>query len=680
MTRPNSSVIERYRKSGSVSIHLSNLIHDIIKTQSPFINIYRDIELDNKVETFFKEYYIKLDKAGGTIEDCMNNKIILSSYETEVYNLLMNMRHSSNLCISLGHSGTGKSTLLRYVLCYLWYICPIFNEKVFPVYINLSLYREEIEKEIRNREGFFRFLNIEIIDFVYNFILNFLRENFEECFKWIHNNPVYNRGGFGPRKMSEIEQMGLDNFITTLTDDKSERPNDLDKLIFDCLLYYAKNINTVVIVLDDVDRFTIDVHRMSLEFLDEKIARGFNAIASMRVSTYKKLERSTFEITDRIVKELIYGVGTVKKILKARIGKSKGRVNLLSDIPINVDTQQLIDAFSDLLINQDSLDILANLSNKSLDSLLRKIGLMLDSVYFNDELLGNELLRQTSSQPFRRRIWILYSLLFGNYYGSFLSDDLYAKCGIVNLFCSSVGKGYPYTHFLRLHILTYCLIAYKDDESFIKISDLYKAYSQIFGYAIDLTLTFNRAIFRLFQSGLLYSKKWKSYEHFDTTDENIIDDSICISPAGKFYMQNMIHRIDYFYFMKDDVDWIKDYKFNIAEPDMSGIQKFKETLKALKLLMEIEYDVIEVVANDNSAGYRQKHPRYKNLINEYRDLFSLYGNGANTVMFTRIMYASFLDHIKRSFGMDTSDIFDEELKNIDLLVETNHGIERQFLQ
>lgn len=156
-----------------------------------------------------------------------------------------------------------------------------------------------------------------------------------------------------------------------------------------------------------------------------------------------------------------------------------------------------------------------------------------------------------------------------------------------------------------------------------------------------------------------------------------MEEEICISPAGKYYLKTLIHRVDYLYFMKDDIDWphpIEKIDFACAKTKFSNgkVKRYRDTLKALKLLLTHEIKMVDSIIHQNEADRSQT-----NLLTIYKMKFSPYAvdHEARTIFFSKWMYRSFLKYI----ASRTDKKYVEKLTNeIEDLLKNNNDLELRF--
>ena len=215
----------------------------------------------------------------------------------------------------------------------------------------------------------------------------------------------------------------------------------------------------------------------------------------------------------------------------------------------------------------------------------------------------------------------------------------------------------------------------RDEDIFVDVRSIEKKYCTLFGDDLHFSETFQRTLFRLIQGGLVLTESCHPYNYERDVENLIKDDKIAISECGRFYLFTLIQRLDYLYFMKDDINWSDDAPELIcASVDTSRQTKFINTLKALEKLMRIEFHMLQRL-RDTSSNNTDENTMYL-----YKREFSAHKifPSIGTILFTKLMYKNIEKYIKtvdpRFFDAERSG-----KKNIDLILKNNHELEKAFL-
>jgi len=613
---------------------------------------------------------VKMDTLGQICVPNISLKSKLSIIEADLLNFLLSKENILQVYVLRGHAGVGKSTMLKYIAHYLYFLEPDLNSAFLPVYVALSDDRKRI-KQMSISDELFAFLDEQLYLKTRLILRKYLEEHHQPVLAWVND---YSTSGFFAKFPEEVlstwNSADTDDLLTGLESEKDRR-----MFFFDILRYYSRNVRRVVIIIDNVDSFNEDIHRLCLNYADEKISQFIPCVIAMRMSTYMSIDSKISEKRDRTSPLVTYSLNGVKEILKKRVEHLDQPVSLESGIRIKASPKDIAAAFVDLIYHPTSLDTLANMSNQNLNVLFRKVRLMGDSDYFDDKLLQRELMEAKLDVPSKRTpLWVLYSLIFGNYSGSFKSSNYAATAGIVNVFCNQSSSRTPYTHFSRLHLLSRVFTRSEPGDKWIKVKDIYDEYSALFGDDVVFTATFFRTLYRLIQSGLIFAHSCNRYEDERDIVNLILKDVIQISNAGQFYLLNLINKVDYLYFMKDDINWQGDRDLDYARLGTDRPTKWKNTLLSLIELMDLEYKMLarirEKTGNSSSV----------NLIGLYSEKFSAQRLDPDRrgLLFTRTIWKEMKRYIN---NIDVTFIvrFSELSKRIENTLKAKNELEKAFL-
>lgn len=684
MSRLNDQLRPRNIQKSEANRYLSTIINKMFTSYdtNPEVRYYKK-ELNQIAKDFFENFYIKIDKKGElNYHEGVRINTTLSTSEAFLLNYMMSPRPPTHACVLLGHAGVGKSTLLKYLLHYLYFVELDIADQFLPAYIALSDDTGKV-KSFDFSDQLYSYLDEQLFqtthESIYNYLINI--PDVDSFLDWVNTNSYNNKfcGEFTSTNILDIKAKGIAEYIRHLDG------NDRKAFLLEAMRYYTKYYKRIVIVIDNIDRFSKDIHHLCLSYADKKLNQYFNCILAMRQSTYKQLDSNISEKMDLISPSLSLSIDTVKIILKKRIEESKNII-LTSAFSLSVSPEQLVEGFISLLSHEESLNALVFLSNQNMHLLMRKLRIITESDYFNDDLVKKELMRSIlSREEHRIQLWILYSLLFGNYCGTFKSNDEMMLAGIINLFYNDLSVYKPYYFFSCLHILSRLYVEEGNDEAYFSVKKISGEYYELFKDDIHFSENFNTTMYHLIRSGLIFSKSCFRYTELQHIENRILDDAVIISDAGRYYLTGLIRKIEYLYFMKDDINWFKKTNFNMAELQTPRLKKFINTLLALIELMRIELDMLRSIRNkSNDEG--------KNFTNKYMANFSaLRLSTNNTVIFTKAMWLDMLQYINwilDSIGdgetreRDTKDIvkLKQLIKDVQQILEENNELEKAFLQ
>jgi hypothetical protein len=319
---------------------------------------------------------------------------------------------------------------------------------------------------------------------------------------------------------------------------------------------------------------------------------------------------------------------------------ANNRVRLQWGMHADADAREVSDAFVDILRGREAVELLAALSNENLHSLFGKIQMIAQSNYFRDQSVMRELFaRDTAANANQSgaRLWLVLSLLLGNYNGTFKSSDDAASLGIVNVFCTRERNHTPYTQFVRLHLLARLSSTRKEQDA-VPVTKLREEYMTLFGDDTHFSQVFERALRRLIIGALVFTTSFRRYKEEHAFWPQVVDDEVFITPAGRYYLHKLIGRVEYLWFMKDDIDWAEPQRFPCASTGASAVVKIRGTLAALCELTRLEYEMLDSVRARMTAG--------ANVARRYLDLYSAARlPKARSPLFTDFICDRFLEHL-----------------------------------
>jgi hypothetical protein len=462
--------------------------------------------------------------------------------------------------------------------------------------------------------------------------LNFINDSHHSSWQgWLHTKRIEDICKDPGVFFSEIpERYGEERFL---------------EFYFGMLSYYSQTVKPVVLLLDDADNFDIDIQRAILDFTKYTISLGLKSLVALRVSTWQALESDRRDYEPYISKKIDWSLNSIKSLLFKRLSNAKYLLRLRSNTKhMQVSKKEVLNAFIDLLENEQTSDFLIKTSNYNLHSLMRKISLIPNSWHFNDHNIIKTLLQVLPKEGgIGMPLWITFNLILGNYRGTFQSNDEVARCGLINCFCTRDQKHEYFTFFIRLHMLVRLKDAINERKS-VRIKEIFDDYQQIFSENLNYTKVFHWTMYRLVQSGLLITKSCRRYQSDTEVNEHIESDSVYISDAGLYYINWLISRLDYLCFMKDDIDWPSDVdinSFNFVKVGMSRHRRHKQAFTALYELMKIELKMLEEILN------RLTNPGDGKIAKKYIFDFSAHklAKGRNTILFTKLMLDEYLEYL-----------------------------------
>jgi hypothetical protein len=623
-------------------------------------------------QEFFEKYYIKPNTNGQLHQ--YNITTPLSIIEADILNFFLSNASQSTPYLFVDHAGRGKTTILKYINYYLCHKEPDLQNYLMPLYLSLKPHETTISGFIKAVDVHV-FLRQMIKERAFSEALDHFVDNAAEILNWINRDyPSTLQGIFPSNKIGEIATHP-EEFVEKLA---SNNPPMLTSFIVGVLCHYSTYRLPIVLLIDDADNFSIDIQRSVLDFAKQKISMGLRVLVALRVSTWKTLESDRRDYEPHISRQQInWSVEDLKKFLLVRLENAREFVSLQTQYRTDVQKRDVVNAFIDSLSTDKSADFIVRTSNYNLHSLMRKLAMMPHSWYFNDKyLLRERLIAHTTPRAAQGfPMWRTFNLILGSYCGSFQSNDDVARSGIVNLFCTKDDKHEPYTFFVRIHILA-CLRDATKESSARRMKTIQDEYRDIFGENLNFSRVFCRTLYRLVQAGLAVTVSCRRYKSVEEVREHIGDDSVFITEAGLYYLCWLINRIDYLYFMKDDIDWPDDFnveKVEYAKVGTPRADRFRNTLRALKLLMDQELKMLSEIQD------QLRKPGAASLAVNYVTWFSgkRVGKGGGDILFTVNMLEEYRKYLKWSFPNYQTE-FADEFKHLDIILDSYKDLRGAF--
>lgn len=685
--RLNETLTDKPNSSTEARDFLSKFIEEI-QYNPPFpLEESPGGKVGEEINNYYKNYYVPLD-ACGYIPMLKNQpEEPVSSYEYRILDFCLNPRVETRIFIIHGHTGVGKSSLLRKVL-YYWY--PQFQElqnKFIPIYIQIKDHMVYNEDEMPvTTQALQKYFEKKIRDNTYYVIKNALIDDGVKIISEMNKKGTY-AGSFSDEDIEKIKSRPIEGWLSSFFPESNLRL-DFELEVLTQLIRQGKIKITVAI--DDVDKYSSRIHISIFSASDYLSTRGISVIACMRTSTYNASANAISQVQDGVM-EINLNSGFVETIIKRRIDLAKNEIKLNPDIPYTIKSYRailgidVIDLFCTLISRPPCMKTLVGLSNSNIKQVFRKFSLMAQSEAFSDEFIVSALLKRDKVLPTKqnsRKIWVFYHLLFGNKAGTYNRNDGALKAGLVNLYDSNGFDNNPWRYLIRLNILNFLYkvwIHLRDEKHYTKVSILHEKFLQTFGNLVSPTL-FEDALLTLIQSELVFMGSCKRYKDEDDLLENVYSDSLIISPSGRFYLENLIHIVEYLYFMKDDILWYQDIlprEMVLANRKHNRRKIFTVALEALYLFSKTEWDSLALL-----RAYWEGQDNGGDCLLRYREDFSPYGITPNLIItYHEMILNSFEEHIKSQLNGNYIGSPQENLINkIRRLDEENEGLKKLFLQ
>jgi hypothetical protein len=663
--------------------YLGKIIDEIVYNPPHPTTSYPEDQIDSGLQNFFENYYVCLDTKGNLLDESNNKEqIFISSYEEKIISFCKNPHSETRICVLHGHTGVGKSTLIRRIIYYIYPKSPFLKASFIPVYLRLpnlitsedvpdwSILKKAIMGELINKP-------------IYLKIMHELEGNTKNILEEL-NTEVKFRSRFSPRVIEEASR-NIYEWIASYFS-----PDDREIFLQHVLLALIHEHKLkITLILDDVDRYSSKVHDAVFMALDRIATSGIAIVVSMRTSTFESTSTKILEYRDQMT-ELTLKEEIINQVVQQRIGILQKDISLDPEIPFRIKNYEkitgkdVVDSFCSLISRPPCMNAIVNLSNTNLKHVFKKLDLMAKSEAFSDTFIARQLLERDillNNNSSQSKVWIFYHLLFGNYAGTFRADSTMQRAGLINLFDCSEPSQNPWRHFIKLNLLI-CLYRYwkdnRDEEKYLSVIELKKKFQLSFGSIVEVSL-FDDAMWTLIDSELVFMGSCRRYKK-DTLNEHMYSDTLKISFAGRYYLENLVHKVEYLFFMKDDINWrneIHELNLKPAKRDYNRNIKFTDVLKALLYLTEEEYSCLGILRAhwiDNANG--------EDSLKCYLDNFSPNGlPGASGISICETILRNFKSFMKSRLtkGAQQSEV-EILIKEIETLGEDNNGIKQAYFQ
>jgi hypothetical protein len=509
--------------------------------------------------SFFEEQYIRLapEKA---LDQLTSDEQALKSYMTQ--------REFDGVFVLCGHAGTGKTTLLLFVTHYLFSRLPPEQQTFLPIYVGLSEAAASVA-DLNTFEDLTLHLRTEIAKRAMPTIHQLFREQPVQALRWTRDHSAAGlTGRFGKKDETDAQ-----NDPETWLSQQDDRVRSA--LHWDLLLFYSSTQQRVVVVLDNVDRFSRDVHARILSFGDELRNYRVGCVAAMRYSTYKELDLLISEKRDpSLCLELRPEL--VSEIFRRRLESAKRSLTRREATPEEIDAVEWLVA---LLLKSESADLLSGVAGQNLHRIGKNFDRMARSNYLQADVVRGHRTRSVAVDP---PLKLIYSALFGNYDGAFKADADSATAGVINVFCGMRGVVRPFALFCRLNLL-----ARLGREGTVPAGLLLRDYCEVFSR-------------ELARAGLIITTECRKIMDEGDILRVVEDpqDSVLLSPSGKYYLRTLIFRPDYLYFMKDDCELRDDIDLGYSLVTEGWQRRMEAVCRFLTELAQLERELWERLAGE----------------------------------------------------------------------------------
>lgn len=625
-----------------------NIIVDKFNDFNQHFNITTDEDgnitgLSTKDYSFFKEFYTLSNKI--ETKDTKREKSFpdisldeIGAIEWELISFCSGFQSSSvnsRLKFVIGNVGEGKSTLINYVLKYLFQEKHSLKNSLLPIIINCQGYLSKINSE--NKKG------ISINDFVDNLVKNVFYDKMrfhitisnDEFWDWYEKNITskYRQEIIDLRAFS-FDKLKLKREILSLR--KSEKNENEDFFIHTMSYAIQKLKKQIVIVFDNVDPFDIEkvveFYWKAKNYINQS---PIKIIITVRKDTFRKLK---LKINDTASLSPITINTNLENILKRRCTKILEKVEFSNQKrPLvftsgNTTYNKNINPISHLsfiiqgLLDDYTINCISKFAKKNIRNELELLRIIFESGFLPNSILSKSLFKSDGDESsfIVPPEFILSSILTFGYGTYFTSVSKKLKIpGVINILSNSYHNN-PIQIFSKLYILNYLQKkGFKDEQKKTNIIDVYAKCVKNMNDSSEYIEGFKNSLYRLFNAGLITSPDIdfaESQEEF----ENYVSD-IRISSLGDFYFDFLLKSPFYLMFMKDDVYLENVNSFEDAYFVSKKYPKdryFWTNFKNLILFLK-EYGELELKAINSFLSYNTFDVFNSNFNSENENLFSL---------------------------------------------------------
>lgn len=574
-------------------------------------------KLTKKDNDFFKQYYVParllrtIDaKREETFSDIENDEIGLLEWQFIIFCTGFGGAFKNQKIIFLtGNVGEGKSSLINYVLKYLYFSKRTLKNRILPLVINCQGFKPDIEKEYRKTGAIDNFFDKKLKDAINGISYNFAAINNEEFWTWYEGKFSTEYTKYVPDL--RLLDFGKEELYKKIKQERLKEKQSEPEFVFYSSYYIIEKLKKdIIVVFDNIDPFDIEIIKKFYWKAKSIINKSeIKVIISLRKDTYRKLQDKLAEIN--IVKTIpIYN--DLKRIILKRcenidknIAESETTKPLEfssyegAKVKIDINPSKAVKRIISLILNPIGLNCILNFSRKDVRKSLELLRITFSSGFLPISEVGTYLMQDNDyNDNYSLPPEYIISTLTTFGYGTYFTQE--AKKlnipGLLNIF-SCANHQTSIQIFSKLFILNYfSKIGFEisvDNKK--KIINHYKECVDSMELSEELVSGFVSSFQRLFNKGLISSPD----AHFTDTDEEFINDikEVKISTLGEYYINNLMFSPFYLMFIKDDVYLHNNEDFDDAfyVYNEENINRFfwtniKNIISFLKLYGELEID------------------------------------------------------------------------------------------
>ncbi len=550
------------------------------------------------------------------LSDIAENEIGILEWQLILFCTSFGKSFQNNRIIFVtGNVGEGKSSLINYVLKYLYINRKSLKNRILPIILNCQGHYTKLKRE-KEKNG-------DIVSFIDDFIKKNLNNKLKndttpdniDFWDW------YKKQAFATNYSSEmldIEHSRLkeeDLQRETFELRKKEKKENPYFPYYSAYYVVQKQKKEIVFVFENVDPFDIDIitdFYWKAKFIVNN--SPIKVIISLRQNTYRKLEKLIAEVS---IIRTISIKSDLKKILESRCEFLENQIKLQEvkkplilsiygdkSVTIKISPYSAIKKITQAILTDYGQNCVVTFSNRNIRNQLELLRIVFSSGLLSSSEMGKILLQEDSTTGIPPELLISTISTFGH--GTFFSKI--AKQldvpGVINVLSSTYHK-YPIQIFTKLYILSYLNNkGFEIDNDKNEIINIFQQITSKMRDNKDLLDSFIYSFYRLFNKGLISSPDI----HFTKSKNEFIEtvEEIRISALGEYYYETLIESPFYLFFIKDDVylNDISSFEDSLSilknyNPNRYFWLNFKNLISFLKEYGQLELDSIKQFVNYN---------------------------------------------------------------------------------
>lgn len=511
----------------------------------------------------------------------------LNKFENDLIDYSLNI--VKKMLVVTGRQGWGKTTLLRNVFYHLLPKNP--KNPVLPIYVSFNRHINKFN--INQKENFENLFYELLSDNISKYTAKSLSNIDDKFWTFLKTKKEYIEYFVKCRRLENMVEKGI---LTTSQQLKEICAlQDVELKRFETILYSLQFIQQEykiepIFIFDDLDPLQYDfviwlfneTYRLSHIYY-------FKTILVMRPNTYQQIKLcKTFQAISPV--EFPLEIPNCSTFLTESLAKFKNEINAsVKNVNIVVENKKImpndinvfVENYCRVALSYEAKLFLENTSGGDLRSLKKLLRTYLSSGYIKlEKILGLiSIDLKEDSLP----IWIVYtSIITNNYLSVFPHTKTNEDDFIINVLCN--GGEYANTYLIRLHILAYF-------HRFRRISNLdefMERYSPLLQEGDTALRNSIKRVLKRFNNARLITNHKHLY--IEKKEEVNDIDEFHILPLGHYYLKDLFFKFEYIVYMKDDIDYDENNKYDIKDciEVREQAERFKEIVKYLHFFYEKE--------------------------------------------------------------------------------------------